>query len=66
MIPEDSALLYEIIPLGINKGVLDVGMVNPGDIKAKEALNFLSKQNKNKISTIYNQRKFFWEFIKTI
>lgn len=59
MIPEDSARFYKIIPLGINKGVLDVGMVNPEDIKAKEALNFLSKQNKIKYQPyIINESSF--------
>lgn len=48
MIPEDSAKFYKIVPLGINEGVLDVGMVDPEDIKAKEVLSFLSKQNKIK------------------
>jgi len=48
MIPEDSAKFYKIVPLGINEGVLEVGMVDPEDIKAKEVLSFLSKQNKIK------------------
>jgi len=46
MIPEESARVYKIIPLGLQGNVLEVGIVNPDDIKAKEALNFLSRQNK--------------------
>lgn len=46
MIPEESARVYKIIPLGLQGKVLEVGIVNPDDIKAKEALNFLSRQNK--------------------
>ncbi|MDD4531202.1 MAG: ATPase, T2SS/T4P/T4SS family [Candidatus Pacebacteria bacterium] len=46
MIPEESARVYKIIPLGLQGNVLEVGIVNPDDIKAKEVLNFLSRQNK--------------------
>ena len=46
MIPEESARVYKIVPLGLQGNVLEVGVVNPDDIKAKEALNFLSRQNK--------------------
>ena len=45
IIPEDSAKFYKIIPLGLNDGVIDVGMVDPDSIKAKEVLSFLSKQH---------------------
>jgi len=46
MIPEESARVYKIVPLGLQGNILEVGVVNPDDIKAKEALNFLSRQNK--------------------
>ena len=46
MIPEESARFYKIIPLTLQGNVLEVGVVNPDDIKAKEALNFLARQNK--------------------
>jgi type IV pilus assembly protein PilB len=46
MIPEESARFYKIIPLTFQGNVLEVGVVNPDDIKAKEALNFLARQNK--------------------
>ena len=46
IIPEDSAKFYKIVPLGLNDGVIDVGMVDPDSIKAKEVLSFLSKQHK--------------------
>jgi type IV pilus assembly protein PilB len=54
IIPEDSAKFYKIVPLRIDQDFLEVGMIDPGDIKAKEVLNFLSKQNKikNKIYLI--------------
>ncbi|TSC70385.1 MAG: Type II secretion system protein E [Parcubacteria group bacterium Gr01-1014_46] len=43
-IPEDSASHYRLVPIGITKGVLEVGMVNPDDIEARDALNFISSK----------------------
>ncbi|KND52147.1 MAG: type IV pilus assembly protein PilB [Parcubacteria bacterium C7867-003] len=43
-IPEDSASHYRLVPVGISKGVLEVGMVNPDDIEARDALNFISSK----------------------
>jgi len=44
LIPEDSASHYRMVPLTKHQGVIEVGMVAPEDVKAKEALNFLSRQ----------------------
>lgn len=44
-IPEESATHYKIIPLGINEGVLEVGIVNPENIEARDALNFISNKS---------------------
>lgn len=43
-IPEDSASHYRVVPLGVTKGMLEVGMVNPDDIEARDALNFISSK----------------------
>ena len=45
-IPEESAKYYKIIPLAQRGKILEVGMINPENIKAKEALKFLARQNK--------------------
>lgn len=45
-IPEESAKYYKMVPLTINKDILEVGMVYPEDLKAQEVLKFLSRQNK--------------------
>ena len=59
MIPEDSARFYKIIPLALNGDVLDVGIVEPDNIKAREVLNFLSRQNKIKYNTyVINENSF--------
>ena len=45
-IPEESAKYYKIIPLKKEKNNLDIGMVYPEDLKAREAIEFLSRRNK--------------------
>ena len=41
-IPQDSASHYKIIPLAVVDGLLEVGAVNPTDLEARDALNFIS------------------------
>ena len=43
-IPEESANHYKIIPLGLKDGVLEVGIVDPENIEARDALNFISNK----------------------
>lgn len=43
-IPEESARHYQFVPLSITDGFLEVGMVNPDDIEAKDALNFITSK----------------------
>ncbi len=40
-IPEESARHYKFVPLVLNEGVLEIGMVNPDDMEAREALQFI-------------------------
>lgn len=41
LIPEESVVTYNMVPLSKRGDVLEVGMVYPEDIKAKEALRFI-------------------------
>lgn len=41
-IPEESAKHYEFIPIGVKDGALEVGIVDPDDIEAQDALQFIS------------------------
>jgi len=41
-IPEESALHYQLVPLDVKNGVLEVGLVDPDNIEARDALNFIS------------------------
>ena len=43
-IPEESALHYKFVPLGVRDGVLEVGVVDPDNIEALDALNFISSK----------------------
>ncbi len=40
-IPEDSALHYQVVPLSLKDGVMEVGMVDPDDIEGRNALTFI-------------------------
>lgn len=44
-IPEETSKFYKILPLNIQDGVLEVGMVNPDDIPAREALRFITSKS---------------------
>lgn len=41
-IPEESALHYRFVPLAVKDGVLEVGIIDPDNIEALDALNFIS------------------------
>src|ERR1017187_9714718 len=41
-VPQESAEHYHFVPIGDNDGVLEVGVTNPDDIGAIDALNFIS------------------------
>lgn len=43
-IPEESARHYNFIPLGVKDGVLQVGAVDPENIEARDALNFIASK----------------------
>jgi type IV pilus assembly protein PilB len=46
IIPESSALHYKFVPIGLENGVLEVGVVDVDNIEAKDALQFISSKNK--------------------
>ena len=43
-IPEQTARFYKFVPLGRHRDVLEIGMVNPDDVRAQEALRFLASR----------------------
>ena len=44
-IPEESAVHYKFVPIGIKEGALEVGIVDPDNIEARDALNFIAAKN---------------------
>ncbi len=44
-VPEESAMHYKLAPLGITDGVLEVGIVDPDNLEARDALNFISSRS---------------------
>ncbi len=44
-IPEDSAKHYRIVPIGLEDGVLFVGIANPENIEATDALQFITSRS---------------------
>lgn len=43
-IPEESAMHYKIVPLEVKENALHVGIVDPDNIEARDALNFISSR----------------------
>ncbi len=43
-IPEESAIHYSFAPIGFKDGVLEVGIVDPDNIEARDALSFISSK----------------------
>ncbi|MBA3733408.1 hypothetical protein H0W91_03485, partial [Patescibacteria group bacterium] len=43
-VAEDSVLHYKFIPIAVNNGMLEIGMVDPDDIEARDALNFIASK----------------------
>lgn len=44
-VPEDSANHYQFVPIALTEGVLEVGILNPENIQAIDALQFISAKN---------------------
>lgn len=44
LIPQESAAYYQFVPLDVQEGVLEIGIVDPDNIEARDALNFISSK----------------------
>jgi type IV pilus assembly protein PilB len=44
LVPEESARHYSFLPLALTDGVLEVGLVDPDNIEARDALNFIASK----------------------
>ena len=43
-IPEESARHYQFVPIGLDKGTIQIGMVDPDNVESKEALKFIASR----------------------
>ena len=43
-IPEESATHYKFVPIGFKDGVLEIGIIDPDNIEARDALNFIASK----------------------
>ncbi len=64
IIPEESAKYYKMVPLRLENGILEVGTLNPDNVKAKEVLLFLARQNKIKTKLYLIAETDFEEILK--
>jgi type IV pilus assembly protein PilB len=44
-VPEESATHYKFVPIGLKDGTLEVGIVDPDNIEARDALSFIASKN---------------------
>ncbi len=62
LIPEETARNYRVVPISRSGNLLIVGMVNPDDSKAQEAIKFIAKQIKTNLG-VYLASWSLWEAI---
>jgi hypothetical protein len=62
LIPEETARNYKVAPLGVSGEMAIIGMVDPDDVKAQEALRFAAKQNKMTLG-VYVISRGDWELV---
>lgn len=43
-IPEESAMHYKFVPINIKDGFLEVGLTDPDNLEARDALNFIAEK----------------------
>ncbi|MFA6552219.1 MAG: GspE/PulE family protein [Candidatus Paceibacterota bacterium] len=44
-IPEESASYYKFVPIAIKDSVLEVGVIDPDNLEARDAMNFISSKS---------------------
>ena len=62
LMPEEIARAYKVAPLSVVGEMIVIGMVEPDDMKAQEALRFIAKQNKMTLG-VYVISHGDWEMI---
>jgi len=65
IIPEESAAHYQMVPLDMKDGLLEVGMVDPTSIEAKDALSFITAKEGLSYKIFVIAEVTFDEMLKT-
>lgn len=60
--PEETVRNYKVIPISIKDNLLIVGMINPDDFRAQEAIKFIAKQKRMNLG-VYIIAPSVWETI---
>ncbi len=60
LIPEETVRTYKVIPLEKSDNLFVVGMLNPDDTKAQEAIKFIAKQSRSNLG-VYLITRSNWE-----
>jgi len=63
-IPEESAVHYQLAPIGVKDGVLEVGIVDPDNIEARDALQFISHRKGMPFKVFLISKENFREIVK--
>ncbi len=63
-IPEESAAYYKFVPLGVKDGVLEVGLADPENIEARDALQFISARVNMPVKVFLISQKDFEDTVK--
>ncbi|EKD23957.1 MAG: hypothetical protein ACD_81C00137G0001 [uncultured bacterium] len=62
LFPEETVRNYKVIPISIKDDMLVVGMINPDDAQAQEALKFIAKQRRLNLGA-YIITQALWELV---
>jgi len=60
--PEETVRNYKVIPVSIKDNLLVVGMINPDDFRAQEAIKFIAKQKRMNLG-VYIIAPSVWETV---
>ncbi|OIO32283.1 MAG: hypothetical protein COZ49_03045 [Candidatus Yonathbacteria bacterium CG_4_10_14_3_um_filter_47_65] len=64
-IPEESATYYELIPLAVTDGILEIGAVNPDNTGVRDAIRFVSSKVNMPVKVFLISRDDFDAVIKS-
>ncbi|BFT94265.1 MAG: type IV-A pilus assembly ATPase PilB [Minisyncoccus archaeiphilus] len=64
LVPEESSKFYKILPLEREGNIVKIGIVDPDNLKAKEALKFLSRQHKIEFKLYLVSKRYFEDMSK--